>query len=597
MKKLYLWRSLVLGALLSALSPLALAAQVNITGMFINWNVNPSLEIPQSSPGIYAVDIDFSSGNSFKLSTQTDATSWSDFDKGTLYYSGTPQLGQWVQLASEPKSGNCKAPGTGRYRVTVDLTASRICFTDAQLPSTAWSGTLPLLHINTASGAPITSKETYLDATYYLESLGAEGVADIGSAEAPLTMQIRGRSNYSWSRFDKKPYRLKLKEKQPLLGMNSKRHWALLAHADDNKGFMRNFAGFTASELLGMPWTPASQPCEVVLNGDYIGLYFLTETIRVDKKRVNIVEQDDLATTDVDGGWLVEIDNYSSDPHVTVSENGNSSHPIWFTYKSPEELSAQQSGYLLNQMQQIDNAVYSADKAAGSALESLVDFDILARYYITQELLDDCESFHGSCYLNRNRGEECKWLFGPVWDFGNALSRSGEQKFVWQDPPFRQVWIGEIYKFPAFLDAVKAVWKPFLYYNAGRLTSAMDNFASRIATAAACDACRWPKYGNPDELYREQQARDYIKARIKWLTSQWGDASGVESVAVLPADDYTVSISGRTLTFTATRPMTLPLSTPDGRCRLLQLTPDAPTVVPDLAPGLYILPSRKLLLK
>lgn len=117
MKKLYLWRSLVLGALLSALSPLALAAQVNITGMFINWNVNPSLEIPQSSPGVYAVDIDFSSGNSFKISTQTDATSWSDFDKGTLYYSGTPQLGQWVQLASEPKSGNCKAPafGTSRY--------------------------------------------------------------------------------------------------------------------------------------------------------------------------------------------------------------------------------------------------------------------------------------------------------------------------------------------------------------------------------------------------------------------------------------------------------------------------------------------------
>lgn len=59
---------------------------------------------------------------------------------------------------------------------------------------------------------------------------------------------------------------------------------------------------------------------EVVLNGEYIGLYFLTETIRIDKDRVDIYEQND-GETDPDlikGGWLVEVDNYIDDCQITI---------------------------------------------------------------------------------------------------------------------------------------------------------------------------------------------------------------------------------------------------------------------------------------
>ena len=64
-------------------------------------------------------------------------------------------------------------------------------------------------------------------------------------------------------------------------------HFALLAHADDNLGFMREPMGFWLSERLGLEWTPDMKPVEVVLNGDYIGLYFLVENIRVAKDRVS----------------------------------------------------------------------------------------------------------------------------------------------------------------------------------------------------------------------------------------------------------------------------------------------------------------------
>ena len=138
------------------------------------------------------------------------------------------------------------------------------------------SGTLPVLVIETKNSQPIESKSTYVKGTYYLDPRGAEGIEAIGTAENPLPLQIKGRGNFTWYSFSKKPYRLKLDKKAALLGMNSSKHYALLAHADDNRAFMRNLSGFEVSRMAGLSWTPADQPCEVMLNGDYIGLYSLT---------------------------------------------------------------------------------------------------------------------------------------------------------------------------------------------------------------------------------------------------------------------------------------------------------------------------------
>ena len=63
------------------------------------------------------------------------------------------------------------------------------------------SGALPVMYINTTDKAPIVSKEDYLTATYYLDSKRLDGYQSIGSADAPLTMQIKGRGNYTWSGF------------------------------------------------------------------------------------------------------------------------------------------------------------------------------------------------------------------------------------------------------------------------------------------------------------------------------------------------------------------------------------------------------------
>ena len=396
-----------------------------------------------------------------------------------------------------------------------------------ELNAATYSGTLPVLYIQTENKAPITSKDYYLNATYYLDAIGLEGYESIGSASAPLTMEIKGRGNYSWTGFDKKPYRIKLADKQPLLGMKKSKHFALLAHADDSndrKGFMRNAVGFELSRMIGMTYTPDARPLEVVLNGDYIGLYFLTEHIRVDKDRVNIVEQEDEETDNekITGGWLVEIDNYDDDPHITIKEGGKTT--MWITYKTPEVLSPQQEQYLIEQMKLIDNLVYG-DKNS-EELWNYLDMDALAKFYIVQELTDNYESFHGSCYLHKELGENEKWYFGPVWDFGSSFNRDKSQ-YMYQGDVWHNHWIPEICKFPAFMNRVKEVWNEFYNGDYNNIYNFIDTHENLIAQAAVKDKERWSQYHGSQTIgtYIERTT-NVLRKNAEWLNDQWKEGSG-----------------------------------------------------------------------
>lgn len=413
----------------------------------------------------------------------------------------------------------------------------------AAIHAANYSGTLPVLHINTENSTPITSKEYYLNGTYYLDNLGIEGYKSIGSASEPLTLKIKGRGNYTFTGFDKKPYRLKLDAKAALLGMKKSKHFALLAHADDNLGFLRNTMGFELSRRGGLDFTPEQRPVEVVLNGEYIGLYFLTETIRVDSDRVKVTEQTDNISDpeEITGGWLVEIDNYWDADQITINE-GNG-ELIRLTYKSPEVLSNAQSDYLKNLTTAADRAIYANDKSS-TEWENIIDIDSLATFYLIQEIMDNAESFHGSCYFHKHRGADTKIIFGPVWDFGNSYHRSTD-KFIHQDPPYGQTWIAEIAKFPRFQARVKQLWDKFLDNDYASLDKFASDFAKQIAKAAECDANRWPNYGNRNMENAKNEFMKMFHAKVSWLKKQWGESgiTGTEENAL----NVTVADGGQLL--------------------------------------------------
>lgn len=408
---------------------------------------------------------------------------------------------------------------------------------------------IPRLYIDTDGGSSITSKEEYVDASFRLETYGIDGFEPIGSESEPDSLQIRGRGNWTWyGDFKKKPYRIKLRQKTPMLGMASSKHFLLLAHADDEMGFMRNAAGFELSRMMGLRYTPAFRPVELVLNGSYEGLYFLTENIRVEKNRLDIVEQQDYETDEskITGGWLVEIDNNRDEHQLDFSVEGTDLEWFWITHHTPEELSEVQREYLRNEFETILRAVYTADKQS-EELADHVDIDVLARFYVIQEVLDHLEAFLGSCYLYKDLGE-VRWKFGPVWDFGHAFNGYHDKnRFMWDNEDFPVSIIREIVKFPWFMDSVKTVWQEFYPDKAAMLETYLFDFKEQIKNAAARNYERWPEYGNADMDVRYQKVMDRYHEKVAFLASQWGDGSdAVYSVSDIGSRDVKIyNLSGR----------------------------------------------------
>lgn len=380
------------------------------------------------------------------------------------------------------------------------------------------SGTLPVLTIYTENGAAVNSRETYVRGTYSFDPMGDESMTSLFG-----TLEIRGRGNWTWTDFEKKPYRIKLTEKAALAGMERSRHFALLAHADDDLGFLRNALGFKLSELMHVYWTPDMRPVELVLNGDYRGLYFLTETVRVAKKRVNVTDQEEQGvTSDPTGGWLCEIDNYYEDPSEQVVLRDPDGEDLRVTHKSPEKCNAEQQKFLVDQLTAMTNAIYINDKSSRE-WERYIDPDALARYFVVRELMDDVEAFWGSCYFSRERGQDTKWKFGPVWDFGYSYRRDWPQH-IYEDPTWGQRWIHRLVRFDSFSKLYKETFRKFVNAHYNEVLDYISEFSARIAAGARADAERWASewYGNPDTSLTAAEVRRRFRQRVGWLAESYG---------------------------------------------------------------------------
>ena len=112
---------------------------------------------------------------------------------------------------------------------------------------------------------------------------------------------IERRGSSSQDLLNKKPYGLTTLQNDDvtnnnvsLLGMPKENDWILNNLAFDQTG-MRDLLAYERSELLGQ-YTPRRVYCEVMVNGDYKGLYVFMEKIKIDKDRVNIVKMDETCT-------------------------------------------------------------------------------------------------------------------------------------------------------------------------------------------------------------------------------------------------------------------------------------------------------------
>lgn len=433
------------------------------------------------------------------------------------------------------------------------------------------SGTLPILYINVYDengnlNNEIISKDldhkNYFSGDYWLDLNGcewmeAEGAKSIGSKEDPLPLQIKARGNWTRKGFSKKPFKLKLDKKQSMLGLSKSKHFAILAHADDFFGYLRNFTGFNLGRRMELPWTPDQQPVEVVINGDYRGLYFLTESIRVDSDRVNITELDDNVSDPalVSGGYLVELDNYDEDNQIRMEEKGQAGgfkDTLRITFDTPEEYSDIQRQFVTEQFTAMNDAI--GDNS--DSLWSYMDMDDAARYYIVEEIVSHTESYHGSTYLFRDYGEGQKWHFSPLWDFGNAFMGPTDDYFS-NYGPYGNTWIASLRMNSKFMDKVKETWKWYMSQKFEGINADIDTYINHLKAAARADYERWHDQPVPDggqavaDNRNLDGAAEYVKNHLRqktsWLARQWGDDNGYfaeptrDTTPAAPLPSYIIS--------------------------------------------------------
>lgn len=385
------------------------------------------------------------------------------------------------------------------------------------------SGTLPTIYIETKNHQPITSKTVYVPGTYYIVD-NQNPDMNIGSEDSQVALEIRGRGHSSW-KGAKKPYKIKLAEKTSLLGMNKNKHWALL------KFYEPTIAGMELGNIMGMDWTPSTRPVEVVLNGDYIGLYLLTETNRIDKNRLNIFEQpnwnEDEST--IPYGWLVEIDNYPELNQISIKEN--SSWNLKVTYHSPDSLSTAQKQWLIGEFMTMNAAIYDEDKKH-STWEQMIDVDAMARFFIIQEVLDNSDGFHGSFYLHKDMADDARWVAGPLWDLScNQRTKTDYTFRMKTSYNFTPHWIGELIKDENFCEAVREAWEDFYPHQLTLWIRGIEEHILPCREAFEQDKIRWNT--NTKSLYlRVQSLKSSLRANGDWFNAHLPEApnSGIKDV-------------------------------------------------------------------
>ena len=257
------------------------------------------------------------------------------------------------------------------------------------------------LFITTEDEANIVEKDVWLNAHFSFDGKGEY-------SNYSGTGRIRGRGNSSWLYYKKKPYKFKLDSKSKLLGLEKAKNWNLLSNYRDVTDMMNVYA-FETARWMGMPFTNHTRFVEVFLNGDYVGVYQLTEKIEIHENRVNIDEVDGvLMSFDVDDGPGYNPgagDNFWSEVY---------SLPM--CVKEPEDLSEAQMDAIKADFAVLERAVKARDY---EAVDRLMDIPSFISILQLHEFLFNVEiDAPRSLYMYKDKGG--KYTFGPVWDWDAA---------------------------------------------------------------------------------------------------------------------------------------------------------------------------------
>jgi hypothetical protein len=318
-----------------------------------------------------------------------------------------------------------------------------------------------------------------------------------------------------------------------LLGLPAENDWILNGPYSD-KSLMRDVLAYQLSRELGQ-YAPRTRYCELMINGEYQGLYILIEKIKRGTERVNISEEetDSDESRDITGGYIYKIE---------TNRNGSNELPGWKTafgeidmhWHDPKEtdLSSAQADYSIGYFNDFESALF-CDNFTDSAIgyKNFIDINSFIDYMIINEVAKNIDSYRLSTFLYKDCDDvNSKLIMGPVWDFniafGNAYYNEGYLTEDLEAPAY--IWWQRFLQDSSFCRLLIDKWK--FYRNNSlrteRIMNIIDSLAIVLEEAQTRNFKQWDILGTyiwPNSYigatYRDEvlYLKDWLKNRISWM--------------------------------------------------------------------------------
>lgn len=369
--------------------------------------------------------------------------------------------------------------------------------------SVAYTG-LPVVSVNTPENVAITSKTEWTKNA----TISIQGATDSSWNFENVTTSIRGRGNSTWGQ-PKKPYALKLDKKKEIMGMPKHKRWVLIANYLDNS-FLRNEMAFYLSEQFGLDWTCHGKFVDLILNGEYKGLYWLGEAIKVDENRVNINDGSKTMTDDEDKDYLIEMDVYYDEIVKFKSAILNLPYMI-----KNDDYMIDDNDVITNggtaRLERLQEKITALEKllypgftdgmntndcsAPDESYSKVLDIDSWAKFYLVNEIMSNGELGHPkSCYFTFDSANNI-FKAGPVWDFDWATLYASQANSCFLKGT---IYYNALFKSPSFAARTKEIWAE--KSASIDISTTIETFREQLELAATYDAKLWGVNHNPVDM-------------------------------------------------------------------------------------------------
>ncbi len=413
---------------------------------------------------------------------------------------------------------------------------------------------LPIVVITTEESIPDEPKIQGFMGIIANNSGNTNLLTDTYSAyEGNIGIETRGNSTQD---FQKKTYAIELRTKDDqdssvnLFGMGKEEDWILHAMVID-KSHLRIPLSFDLFTLMGN-YASKWRYVELILNGEYRGLYILTERIKRDDDRVAIARltSDDNIGDEVTGGYILRIDWLFDDPDGFSSDfpsqGGQNLFFQWY-YPRAENITAPQRSYIQNWMRDLESALFADTyiNEKGFRYDHYLDLESFVDFFLINELSKNADGYKLSSFVHKDRDSDGgKLKAGPIWDFdqtyGVSLVCSNDDYTGWtylqnqdgcEDLESMPLWWRRLVEDPNFFRIAQNRWSAYraTFLSDASLDSWISEHVEIISQPIQRNFQRWNNFLGEQIWYEpEPVPEDYpaeISALLAWIQNRtaWMD--------------------------------------------------------------------------